>query len=201
MLPDLLKYEREAALGKRNKKSVFSAVFIFVSLLIVTSFALGIAYFSLAKEIPPFFQSVLSKSWSKTGGKVVNTFTSTKSVPGGVRSIRGGIRYVPNVVYSYRVADTEYRGDIINFSSDISFSSQEESDNYLDSYRNKSVEVFYNSNNPQESTLSREYVYKLDDYQAGCCCGSFGIVFAIMLWFSAKDLIKLFRKQKSGEKK
>ena len=196
MPPEQLKYEREAGRGGRGKKSVFSAVFLSVSLLIVVSLAMGVAYISLAKEISPFFQSVFSRSWSKTEGNVVKTFTSTKSVPCGGRNIRGCLEYVPNVVYLYRVGDKEYQGERINFSAVNTFNSKEETDNYLNSYGNKAVEVFYNPNNPQDSTLSQEYVYKFNDYYAGCCCGSAGLFFAILLWFSVKDLIRLFRKQK-----
>ena len=196
MLPKRLKYEREAGRGKRGAKSVSSAVFMSLCLLITSAFALSVAYLALEKEISPLFQSVFSRSWSKTDGKVVRTFTSTKSVPCGGRNSRGCIKYVPNVVYLYRVGDKEYQGERINFSAVNTFDSKEASDDYLNHYRNKTVEVFYSSNNPQQSTLSREYVYKFDDYYAGCCCGSAGIFFGLLLWFSVKDLIKLYRKQK-----
>jgi len=195
-MPKRFKYEREANSGKRNKKSVFSAVFISVSLLIVSSAALSVSYFSLAKEISPFFQSVFSRSWSKTEGNVVKTFTSTESVPCGGRNSRGCLEYVPNVVYLYRVGDKEYQGERINFSAVNTFKSKEETDSYLNSYGDKAVEVFYNPNNVQDSTLSREYVYKFNDYYVGCCCGSAGLFFTVLLWFSVKDLIRLFRKQK-----
>ena len=142
MMPKRFKYEREANSGKRNKKSVFSAVFISVSLLIVSSAALSVSYFSLAKEISPFFQSVFSRSWSKTEGNVIKTFTSTKSVPCGGRNSRGCLEYVPNVVYLYRVGDKEYQGERINFSAVNTFKSKEETDSYLNSYGDKAVEVF-----------------------------------------------------------
>ncbi len=195
-MPKRLKYEREAGRGGRKMKSISSAVFMSVCLLVTSSFALSVAYFALAKEISPLFQSVFSRTWSKTDGKVIKTFTSTKLTPAGGRGQRGGVVYVPNVVYSYRVADKEYQGERINFSAGISFSLQEESDNFLNSYRNQTVEVFYSPNDPQRSTLSQEYVYKFNDYYAGCCCGSVGIFFALIFWFSVKDLIKLLRKQK-----
>ena len=78
------------------------------------------------------------------------------------------------------------------------FSLAEESREYLDSVyqAGQSVEVFYNPDNPQESTLSREYVYEFGDYQAGCCCGSIGILCSLLFWFSIRDLIRIFRKQK-----
>jgi hypothetical protein len=196
MLPKRLKYEREAGHGGREKKSVFTSIFISVILLIVCSAALSVAYSALAKEISPLFQSVLSRTWSKTDGRVIKTYTSTKSVPCGGRNSRGCVEYVPNVVYLYRVGDKEHQGERINFSAVNAFDSAEASDSYLNSYQNKTVEVFYNPNNLQESTLSQEYVYKFNDYYAGCCCGSLGIFFALLLWFSVKDLVKLFRKQK-----
>jgi len=195
-MPNRLKYEREAGRGKQKTKSVSFAVFMSVGLLITSSLALGVAYFSLAKEISPLFQSVLSRSWSKTDGKVIKSFPSTKSVSCGGRYSRGCVEYVPNVVYLYRIGDKEYQGERINFSAVNTFKSKEDSDSYLNSYRNQITEVFYNPSDPQQSTLSQKYVYKFNDYYAGCCCGSVGIFFALIFWFSVKDLIKLFRKQK-----
>jgi hypothetical protein len=201
MPPKKLKYERAAGRGGQKKESKFFAGFLAVCLLIVTIAALSVAYFSLGKEISPLVQSVLSRGWTKTEGKIIRTFTSTKSVPCGGRSSRGCVEYAPNVVYLYRVGDTEYQGERINFSAVNTFDSAEASDDYLNYYQNKTVEVFYNPNNFQESTLSQEYVYKFNDYYAGCCCGSVGIFFGTLFWFSAKDLVKLFRNKKTSNDK
>jgi hypothetical protein len=62
--------------------------------------------------------------------------------------------YIPNVIYTYQVEGAEYQGEKINFSAVNNFNSKEDCDNYLDVYRNRAVEIFYNTNDPNESTLS-----------------------------------------------
>jgi|GEM_PF-6463521 len=196
MLSKKLKYERRA--GKKDSK--FFGIFLAFSMLLTSGAALCVSYFALHEEIPALYKSVLSRSWSKTDGKIVKTYTSTKSVlVGSSKNLRPATVYVPNVNYSFQVGNETFTGGRINYASAAKyFSLQEESREYLDSvYQiNKNVEVFYDPHNPQESTLSREYVYKFGDYQAGCCCGSIGILFSLLFWFSIKDLIRIFRKQK-----
>jgi hypothetical protein len=195
-MPKRLKDGREAKSSKNETKPFFAA-FTSISLLILVVIAFSIAFISLGKEISPFTQSVRSRFWSKTDGKVIKTFASTEPISCGGRTSRGScIVYIPNVVYTYQVEGTKYQGEKINFSAVNNFNSKEDCDNYLDAYRNRAVEIFYNSNDPNESTLSREYVYKFNDYYAGCCCGSLGLLFGLMFWLSVKDLIKIFRKQK-----
>ena len=196
MLPKKLKYERQG----EKKKSKFFGIFLAFSLLVTSGAALGVSYFALQNEIPALYKSILSRTWTKTGGKITKTFTSTKSVSGGSsKNPRSITVYVPGVNYSFQVGNETFTGSRINFSGEEKyFSLPEESKAYLDSvYQvDQNVEVFYNPNNPQESALSHEYVYKFGDYQAGCCCGSFGILCSLLFWLSIKDLIKIFRKQK-----
>ena len=196
MLPKKLKYERRT--GKKESK--FFGIFLAFSLLLASGAALGVSYFALHNEAAALYKSVLSRSWTKTEGKIVNTYTSTKSVPAGsAKNPRAATVYVPNVNYSFEVGGETFTGSRINFSAEEKyFSLAEESREYLDSsYRTgENVEVFYNPNNPPESALSREYVYKFGDYQAGCCCGSIGILCSLLFWFSIRDLIRIFRKQK-----
>ena len=200
MLPKKLKYERQKA-GKESKAFGF---FLFFSLCVVTFAALGVAYFALHAEIPALYKSILSRSWSKTEGKITKTYTSTKSISAGSsKTSRSATVYVPNVNYLFQVENETFTGARINFTGEEKhFRLPEESKEYLDSFYqvNKNVEVFYNPNNPQESTLSREYVYDSGSYQTGCICGSIGIFFGILIWFSIKDLIKIFRKQKNDDK-
>jgi hypothetical protein len=200
MLPKKLKYERQT----EKKESKFFGLFLACSLLVTSGAALGVSYFALHAEIPALYKSVLSRSWSKTEGKIVRTHTSTKSVPAGSsKNPRSATVYVPNVNYSFEVGNETFTGSRVNFSAEEKyFSLPEESQDHLDAvYQvNKNVEVFYNPNNPQESTLSREYVYKFGDYQAGCCCGSVGILCSLLFWLSIRDLIKIFRKQKNDDR-
>jgi len=158
---------------------------------------LSISYFSLQNEIPALYQSILSRSWIKTDGKITKIYTSTKSVTAGsAKNPRSGIVYVPKVNYSFQVGNEILTGERMNFSGEEKhFPLAEESAEYLNSlYQiNQTVEVFYHPTNPQESTLSREYVYNFDNYQAGCCCGSLGIFFSLLCWLSFRDLIKYFR--------
>ncbi len=200
MLPKKLKYERQ----KGRKESKAFGFFLFFSLLVVTFAGLTVSYFALHREIPALYKSVLSRSWSKTGGTIIKTFSSTKSVrAGSAKNPRSATVYVPNVNYSFQVGNETFTGERINFAGEEKhFSFEEESKAYLDSrYQiNKNVEVFYNPNNPRESSLSREYVYDSGSYQTGCICGSLGIFFGVLLWFSIRDLIKIFRKQKNDDK-
>jgi hypothetical protein len=196
MLPGKLKYEGQKA-GKESKAFGF---FLFFSLLVVTFAALGVAYFALHGEIPALYKSFLSRNWSKTEGKITKTYTSAKSIrAGSAKNPSSATVYVPTVNYSFQVGGETFTGERINFAAEEKhFPLQAESKEYLDSHYqvNKNVEVFYNSSNPRESTLSREYVYDSGSYQTGCCCGSIGILFSGLIWFSIKDLIKIFRKQK-----
>jgi len=196
MLPKKLKYERHTG----EKESKFFAIFLACSLLVVSGAALGVSYFALHREIPAIYNSILSRSWTQTEGKIVKTYTSTKSVrTGSAKNPRSATVYVPNVNYSFEAGGETFTGSRINFSAEEKyFSLAEESREHLDSVyqTGKNVEVFYNPDNPQESALSREYVYKFGDYQAGCCCGSVGILCSLLFWLSMRDLIKIFRKQK-----
>ena len=200
MLPDKLKYERQ----KGRKDSKLFGFFLSSSLLVVTFAALGVSYFALQNEIPALYKSFLSRNWSKIEGKITKTYTSTKSISAGSsKNPRAATVYVPTVNYSFQVENETFTGERINFSAEEKhFPLQEESKEYLDSFYqvNKNVEVFYNSSNPQESTLSREYVYNSGSYQTGCVCGSIGIFFGVLIWFSIKDLIRIFRKQKNDGK-
>jgi hypothetical protein len=174
------------------------------SLLLASGLALGVSYFALHGEIPALYKSVLSRSWSKTGGKIVKAQTSTKTVrTGPAKNPRSATVYVPNVNYTFQVGSETFTGGRMNFSAEEKyFPREEESRDYLDSSYpvNKNVEVFYNPNNPRESVLSREYVYEFGDYQAGCCCGSIGILCSLLFWLSIRDLIKIFGKQKNDDK-
>jgi hypothetical protein len=196
MLPKKLKYERHT--GKKESK--FFGIFLACSLLISSGAALGISYFALHAEIPALYKSLLSRSWTKTDGRIVKTYTSTKSVrAGSAKNPQSATVYVPNADYSFQVGSETFTGRRMNFATEEKyFSLAEESREYLDSVyqAGQSVEVFYNPDNPQESTLSREYVYEFGDYQAGCCCGSIGILCSLLFWFSIRDLIRIFRKQK-----
>ncbi len=200
MSPKKLKYERQ----KERKESKAFGFFLFFSLLVVSCAGLTVAYFALHREIPVLYMSVLSRSWSKTEGKIIKTFSSTKSVrTGSAKNSGSRTVYVPNVNYSFQVEGETFTGAGMNFAAEEKyFTLQAESKEYLDSlYQiNKNVEVFYNPSNPWESTLSREYVYDSGSYQTGCCCGSLGIFFGVLIWFSIKDLIKIFRKQKNDGK-
>lgn len=200
MLPKKLKYERQ----KERKESKAFGFFLFFSLLLTSFVGLTVAYFALQGEIPTLYKSVLSRSWSKTEGKIIKTFSSTKSVrTGSAKNPGSRTVYVPSVNYSFQVGSETFTGARINFAAEEKyFTFEAESKEYLDSlYQvNKNVEVFYNSSNPRESTLSREYVYDSGNYQTGCCCGSLGIFFGVLIWFSIKDLIKIFRKQKNDGK-
>ena len=185
MLPKKkLKYEKAA--GKKESK--FFSIFLCLSMLIVTSLALGVSYFSLQNEIPALYRSVLSRSWSKTDGKITKTFNITKSIRTGSAKNPGLAKvYVPKVNYSFQVGNEVLTGDRMNFSGEEKyFSLEEESTRYLTTiYQvNQNVEVFYNPANPQESSLSQEYVYDSSSYQAGCCCGSLGILFGLLFWLS-----------------
>lgn len=194
MLPKKLKYERQS----EEKDSKFFSIFLAFSMLLVSAAALGVSYFSLQDELPALYKSMMSRSWSKTEGRIVKTYTSTKSVrTGSAKNPGSATVYVPNVNYSFQVGSAAFTGSRVNFSAEEKyFSLSEESRQYLDSvYQiNQTVEVFYNPSDPQESTLSREYVYEFGNYQAGCCCGSIGILCSLLFWFSIKDLIRNFRK-------
>lgn len=200
MLPKKLKYEGLTG----RKKPKFFGFFLFFSLLVVTFASLTVSYFSLHREIPALYKSFLSRNWSKTEGRIIKTYTSKKFVSSGSsKNPRSAAVFVPNVNYSFQIENETFTGERINFAGEEKhFSLEEESQQYLNSrYRlNQNVEVFYNPDNPRESALSREYVYDSGSYQAGCCCGSIGIFFGVLLWFSFKDLISIFRKQKNDDK-
>jgi hypothetical protein len=200
MPPKKLKYERQT----KQKDSKLFSIFLAFSLLVTSGLAFGVSYFSLHNEIPALYKSVVSRGWTKTEGKIVKTYTSTKSVrTGSAKNPGSALVYVPNVNYSFEVGNETFTGSRINFSAEEKyFSLLDESKKYLDSvYQvNQKTEVFYDPNNPQESTLSREYVYQFGDYQAGCCCGSIGILCSLLFWFSIRDLIKTFRKQKNDDR-
>jgi hypothetical protein len=200
MLPKKLKYERQA--GKKESK--FFSVFLCLSMLLVTSAALSVSYFSLQNEVPALYRSLLSRSWSQTDGKITKIYTSTKSIrTGSAKNPGSAIVYVPKVNYSFQVGDRLLTGDRMNFSAEEKyFPLEEQSTQYLNSiYQiNQKVEVFYNPNDPQESSLSREYVYDSGSYQAGCGCGSLGLLFGLLFWLSLKDLIRILRKQKNDDR-
>jgi len=191
MPPNFLKFERETGGDKREtgpakkKESTVNIIIIMSVLFIAVAGTLGVSYSTLGTEVYPFYQSVFSRNWLKTEGKVVKTFISTDSAGKEGRTI-----YIPNVVYSFSGAEREYLGDRINFSAKAkAFGSQKDCDNFLNAYRDKTVEIFYDPNNPQESTLSREYIYKSSDLQGGCCCGSIGLVFALVFCLVLADLL------------
>jgi len=200
MLPDKLKYERQK--GRKDPK--LFGFFLFFSLLAATFAALSVSYFALQNEIPALCKSFLSRNWSKTEGRITKTYTAAKFISAGSsKNPRSATVYVPTVNYSFQVENETFTGERINFAAEEKhFPLQEESNEYLDSFYqvNKNVEVFYNSSNPQESTLSWEYVYDSSSYQTGCVCGSMGIFFGVLIWFSIKDLIRIFRKQKNDDK-
>lgn len=200
MLPKKLKYERHS--GKKESK--FFGVFLPFSLLLLSVFALSVSYLALRDEMPALYKSILSRSWSKTEGKIIKTYTSTKTVrAGSAKNPTSALVYVPKIDYSFQIGNETFTGSRMNFSGrETYFSLPEQSREYLDSvYRaGQTVEVFYDPNNPQESTLSREYVYAFGDYQAGCCCGSVAVLFSLLFWFSIKDLIKIFRKRKNDDR-
>ncbi len=199
MLPKKLKYERQN--GK--KESLLFSIFLFVSMLLVSCFAIGVTYFSLQFELPALYKSVLSRSWTKTEGKITKIYTSTKFVTAGSsKNPRSAMVYVPNVNYSFQMGSDIFTGERINFSGEEKhFPLPAESEEYLNSFYqiNKPVEVFYNPHNPQESTLSQAYVYDSSSYQTGCGCGSLGIFFSLLCWLSLRDLIKYVRQRKKRE--
>ena len=195
MKPGKLKYERQTA----KKDSKFFGLFLAFALLLTSCLGLGISYFSLQDELPALYKSLLSRRWSKTEGVIVKTYISTKTVRAGSAKNPGSATvYVPSVDYAFQVGGITFTGSRIDFSAEERyFPLREKSVEYLDSvYQvNRSVEVFYNPSDPRESTLSREYVYNFGNYQAGCCCGSVGILCSLLFWLSVKDLIRIFRKQ------
>lgn len=209
MFPKRLKDKGQ---GEQEKESKAFQLFLAFSLLLMCVLGLGIAFAALTDEFSPLYQSISSFGWSKTGGKVIKTSFSHETisrrakiptVEGGTTISRDGIGCFPNVVYSFKVAGREYRGNKIDFSADkVFFDLDDECEAFLDDYRNKDVEVFYNPANPNESTLSRDYVYRSDDYIAGCCCGSFGLFFVLLFWLSIRDLMgySSTRKKRRGKK-
>lgn len=195
MLAKKLKDGRQA--GK--KESTFFSIFLCFSMLLLTIAAWSVSYFSLQNEIPALYQSVLSWNWSKTDGRITKIFHTTKSVrTGSAKNSGSATVYVPKVNYSFQVGDEVLTGDRMNFAGEEKyFPLEEQSLEYVNSlYQiNQTVEVFYHPNYPQESALSREYMYNSDNYQAGCCCGSLGIFFSLLTWLSFRDLIKHFRQK------
>jgi hypothetical protein len=183
-----------------EQDSAGSVIFLALSLLILSATAFAVAYLSLAKEISPLYRSVLSRTWSRAEGKIVKHTESTKSVRAGSAKNPGSATvYVPKVSYAFQIGGETFTGERMNFTAEEKyFSTVGESREFLaSSYPvNANVEVFYDSSDPRESTLSREYVYEFGDYQAGCCCGSLGILFSLLFWLSVKDSIKIFRKRK-----
>lgn len=197
--------------GKKKKKqneeseSLFFSVLLFASALMLSCLGIGIIYFSLAGEIPALYKSVLSRGWTKTEGKIIKTYNTTKTISigsGSAKNSRSATVFVPTVEYSFQAGDEIFIGSRINFSGEEKyFFWAEESRDYLNASFpvNKNVEVFYNPNNPQESTLSREYVYNSDNYQAGCCCGIVELFFGLITWLSFRDLMKHLRRRKKRE--
>jgi hypothetical protein len=201
MLPKKLEYERQA----EKKESKFFSVFLCLTMLLITCLALSISYFSLQNEIPALYQSVLSLRWSKADGKITKIYTSTKSVTAGsAKNPRSATVYVPKINYSFQTGSETLTGERMNFSGEEKyFPLEKESLEYVNSlYQiNQTVEVFHHPTNPQESALSREYVYNSDNYLSGCGCGFMGIFFSLLCWLSFRDLIKYFRQKKLVNKK
>ncbi|MBT3313902.1 MAG: DUF3592 domain-containing protein [Anaerolineae bacterium] len=93
-----------------------------------------------------------SQGWSSTIGQIIKSFMRRE-----VSYESNNTIYYPEVEYLYEFIGTEYTGHRIAFGGSAGHSNSRKSEEVLARYPvGKSVPVFYDSNNPQDSVLIRK---------------------------------------------
>lgn len=143
----------------------FGAIFVYLGLKII------------ADEIRTWRKASASREWSSSVGEVINSELHTSY---GRRAT-----YYPRAKYSYTVAGQNYTGDRIVFAWREVFD-REAAEKVVQSYRpGQMVTVFYDPQQPQESTLDRKFPWPLFELFCGVLvavcpgitCSSMGISF------------------------
>jgi|GEM_PF-1873866 len=156
---------------------LFSALFS----LLVLSFGAVFVYLGLnilIGEIRTWRKAVASREWPSSVGRIISSEVQTAY---GGRSTT----HYPRAKYSYTVAGQNYTGDRIVFAWRNIFDRQA-TEKVVESYRpGQTVTVFYDPQQPQESTLDRNFPWPIFElfsgvlvlFCPGVACSAMGLSF------------------------
>jgi hypothetical protein len=121
---------------------------------------LGVATFLVAQQAWRAQRRVLiARGWAQTTGRVIQSGVRETSVRvrrrTGTSSYRQATRYEPEVIYEYQVLAGIYRGDRLQMGYSFASSEVDAAQRQADRYPvNSEVTVYYQPDNPAESTVS-----------------------------------------------